>query len=337
MRTADFHYDLPSAAIAQSTVEPRDAARLLVGSTLEDLRFRDLPRLLAPGDLLVVNRTRVRHARLAGRRAGSGGAVEALLTKRIDGERWEALLRPSRRLRPGSRLEFSGIDAEVVDGPEGGVAVLRLWTADGDVEDVLGVAGTVPLPPYYHGDLPDPDRYQTMFAKTPGSAAAPTAGLHFTPRVVADLTAGGVDIAEVELEVGLDTFRPMQTERVEDHRMHRERYRVPEEAAAAVASARRRGSRVIAVGTTVVRTLESVAAGGAVAAGEGDTGLFIAPGHEFRAVDAMVTNFHAPATTLIVLVAAFVGERWRDVYAHALDTGYRFLSFGDACFLERPQ
>jgi S-adenosylmethionine:tRNA ribosyltransferase-isomerase len=331
--TADFGYDLPEQAIAQAAVEPRDSSRLLDADSLTDHRFSDLPGLLAPGDLVVVNRTRVRRARLLGRK-DTGGRVEALLLSPLGDGRWEALVRPARRIRPGCRMRFGAIGAEVVEGPTGGRVVLRLDAAD--AEAAIAAAGTVPLPPYFKGELADDDRYQTVYADRIGSAAAPTAGLHFTPRVVEALAAAGVEMAEVELEVGLDTFRPMQTERVEDHHMHRERYRVPDATAAAVAGARRRGSRVVAVGTTVVRTLETASTAHGAAAREGDTGLFITPGYRFRAVDALVTNFHAPGTTLIALVAAFVGQRWREVYTHALAEGYRFLSFGDACFLERP-
>lgn len=334
METADFRYELPDAAIAQEAIEPRDAARLLVVEDLEDRTFRELPELLRSTDLLVVNRTRVRAARLFGRKTETGGAVELLLTKRLDRERWQGLVRPARRIRPGSRLELGPVRAKVLAGPERGVVVVALEWDGGDVDDLLPSIGLVPLPPYFHGSIEDPDRYQTLFAKTVGSAAAPTAALHFTPALVTAIEAKGVSIAEVDLEVGLDTFRPMDDGPIEDHAMHRERYVVPAATVDAVQETRQRGGRVIAVGTTVVRTLETAAAGGVLVAGSGESDLFIKPGYEMRVVDAMITNFHAPGTTLLVMIAAILGPRWRSVYEHALGSGYRFLSFGDAMFLE---
>ena len=334
VQTSEFGYALPEAAIAQSAIEPRDASRLLVAQTLEDRRFTDLPTLLRPGDLLVVNRTRVRAARIHGVKADSGGRVELLLTKRIDADRWEALVKPARRVRPGTQLRFGPLRGEVLAGPDRGVVTIKL-TGDIEVEEALHDIGDVPLPPYFHGSLPNPDRYQTMFAKEIGSAAAPTAALHFTPGLVKSLEATGIETTEVELEVGLDTFRPMAEGDLEDHVMHSERFVVPEEAAAAVDATRRHGGRVVAVGTTVVRTLESVASpSGQVEAKSGDTRLFIRPGHEFAVVDALITNFHAPRTSLLVLIAAAMGERWRHAYTHALEHGYRFLSFGDAMLIE---
>jgi S-adenosylmethionine:tRNA ribosyltransferase-isomerase len=204
------------------------------------------------------------------------------------------------------------------------------------VDDVLGSAGEVPLPPYFHGSLPTPERYQTVFAKSIGSAAAPTAGLHFTPRLLETLAAGGTDVVEIELDVGLDTFRPMEDGPLADHRIHRERFSVPPATVAAIQRARRAGGRVIAVGTTVVRALETVASSGDVEAGEGESELFIVPGYRLRAVDAVVTNFHAPRTTLLALIAALLGPGWRNIYEHARSAGYRFLSFGDAMFIDEP-
>ncbi len=330
MDTADFWYELPDEAIAQTAIEPRHAARLLVVPELDDRRFSDLPQLLAPGDLLVVNRTRVRAARLRGRKE-TGGAVEALLTKRLDVERWQALIRPARRIRVGTRLDFDRIDGVVLSEPQDGVVTLGLRARVGDVDDHLPEIGELPLPPYFHGSLSDEDRYQTMFAKSVGSAAAPTAGLHFTPPVIEALRARGVEVTEVELDVGLDTFRPISAERIEDHVMHREAFRVPAAAADAIGATRSRGGAVVAVGTTVVRTLETAAEpDGVVGATEGTSGLFITPGYRFRVVDRLLTNFHAPGTTLIVLLAAFAGAGWRRAYEHALRQGYRFLSFGDA-------
>jgi S-adenosylmethionine:tRNA ribosyltransferase-isomerase len=335
--TALFDYDLPESAIAQTPVEPRDAARLLRCDPRQDLVFRELPMLLHPGDLLVVNRTRVRAARLRGYKSDTGGAVELLLLRRVDPQRWEALIRPARRVRPGTRLMLGPIGAEVVTPPDRGRIVARLFCAGGDIEEVIAVAGEVPLPPYVHRTLEDPERYQTIFAKTLGSAAAPTASLHFTEGLRDEILNRGVAIAEVDLMVGLDTFRPIATADIADHVMHTETCEIPESTAAAVARARRRGGRVVAVGTTVVRTLESSAlADGLVAPGRGDTDLFIRPGYQLRVVDSVLTNFHAPRTTLIVLIAALLGERWRAIYEHALASGYRFLSFGDAMLIERP-
>lgn len=332
LRAEDFDYDLPDEAIAQTAIEPRDASRLLVADTLEDLRFRDVARLLEPGDLLVINETRVRAARLEAVKS-TGGAVEVLLTSRGDEDRWEAMLRPARRVHAGAELTAGPLTLIVETEPERGVVELSV-SGPGDVDDLLPTIGSIPLPPYFHGTLDDEERYQTVFAKTIGSAAAPTAALHFTPDLIEALTDRGVEIAAVELEVGIDTFRPMESGPIADHRMHRERFRVPDETAHAVAAARARGSRVVAVGTTVVRTLESTADGnGCVDPGAGETDLFIAPGRRFRVVDAVVTNFHAPRTTLLVMIAAMLGDRWRPVYDHALASGYRFLSFGDAVFI----
>lgn len=334
MRTADFRYDLPTEAIAQHAVEPRDRARLLVTSTLEDHRFSDLPGLLDPSDLLVVNRTRVRAARLVGTKEGTGGRIELLLIRRLEADLWECLISPARRIRPGTRLAFGPVAGEVVTTPDRGMVCARLSGGAADVEELLPSIGEVPLPPYFRGTLDDPERYQTVFAQRVGSAAAPTAGLHFTPALLERLAEHGVEMTEVELEVGLDTFRPIAVETIEDHVMHRERYIVPEQAVAAVAACRLRGGRVIAVGTTVVRTLETAGGDGGLIAGEGDTDLFVAPGFRPSVVSAVITNFHAPATTLTVMIAALLGRDWRAVYETALARGYRFLSFGDSMFID---
>ncbi len=336
MRTADYTYDLPDAAIAQQPIEPRDAARLLVADGLSDHTFRELPDLLDPGDLVVVNRTRVRRARLIGHKAGTGGRVELLLLAPLGDGSWEALVRPARRLRAGTVVEAGPITLRLLTDPDAGTARVHLETDGSDPEAAIEASGEMPLPPYIHRRLDDPDRYQTVYAETSGSAAAPTAGLHFTDRVLEALTDRGVELAAVELDIGIDTFRPISTAAVEDHRMHTETYRVPEGTAAAVASARERGSRVVAVGTTVVRSLESAASGGGlVEPRSGATDLFITPGYRFVVVDRLITNFHVPGSSLVVLVAAFMGERWREVYAAALERGYRFLSFGDAMMVDR--
>lgn len=334
MRVEDFTYQLPDSAIAQEAIEPRHDARLLDTRDLSDHRFLDLADLLRPGDLVVVNETRVRRARLTGRRVGTGGSVELLiLTARHDGL-WEALARPARRLHPGVEIEFDGLTGRIVSDPVEGLVVVELIAPD--VDGAIEAAGEVPLPPYFKGRLDHSDRYQTMFARVAGSAAAPTAGLHFTPEVVARLEAKGIEIAGIDLHVGIDTFRPIAVDTIEDHRMHSEWCSVSEETAVAVQTARDRGGRVVAIGTTVVRALETMGnEHGTVEPGESDTEIFLKPGSEFRVVDALVTNFHVPGSTLVVLVAAFMGDRWREAYTVALERGYRFLSFGDAMYAER--
>ena len=329
MDTADLDYPLPADRIAQEPCTPRDAARLLVdrGGALAPTHHRvaDLPGLLAPGDLLVVNDTRVRRARLRLRRP-TGGAAEVLLLEPVGDGWWEAVVRPNRKLPPGTVLAGpDGVRVEV-DAELG--AGRRRVRPEGPID----VVGDVPLPPYIHRHLDDDERYQTVYARRTASAAAPTAGLHLTHEVLAGIEAAGVGIATVELVVGLDTFRPISSDVVEAHPIHTESYEVPEATLDAVAATRAAGGRVVAVGTTVVRSLESAMATGEAA---GRTSLFIRPGFEFRAVDRLLTNFHVPRTTLLALVAAFVGDRWRQLYDVALDEGYRFLSFGDAMLLSR--
>ena len=334
MLVSEFDYDLPAELIAQSAIEPRDEARLLLVDGLADIAFRDVASVLRPGDCLVVNTTRVRRARLTGRRADTGGGVELLLTARLDAERWEALARPARRLRRGVTIDVGSLTATLLEDPVDGVTIVALAPSEG-IEDVIEREGSMPLPPYFHGRLADDERYQSIFSRTVASAAAPTASLHFTPRVVDSLVRRGVDIAEVELHVGLDTFRPMGSDTVEDHAIHSEHVVVPAEAVRRVESARRRGGRVVAVGTTVVRALESAATGpGSLHPYDAPTDLFIVPGYRPRIVDAVITNFHAPRTTLLVLIAALMGDQWRDVYETAIERGMRFLSFGDAMFFE---
>ena len=334
MRVEEFTYPLPESAIAQEAIEPRHDARLLDTRDMSDHVFLDLPSMLRPGDVVVVNETKVRAARLVGQRAGTGGEVELLvLTARTDGM-WEAMARPARRLRPGVEIEFEGLAATVVEGPDNGIVAVDL-RAD-DVEAAIAAAGRVPLPPYFKGTLSDSSRYQTMFARSTGSAAAPTAGLHFTAEVVCRLQTRRIEVASVDLHVGIDTFRPISVDRIEDHRMHSEWCSIPEATADAIVRARQTGGRVVAIGTTVVRALESFAdEGGVVECGTGETALFLKPGDEFRAVDALVTNFHVPGSTLVVLIAAFMGDKWREAYRTALKRGYRFLSFGDAMYAER--
>jgi S-adenosylmethionine:tRNA ribosyltransferase-isomerase len=290
---------------------------------MSEHRFADLADLLEPGDLVVVNRSRVRAARLAGAKA-TGGQVEVLLLGPLTDDRWRAMIKPARRLRVGSMLDFGPITATIEEGPMEGIVILAL-KAEGDLEDVIARTGTVPLPPYVTVELADPERYQTIFAREVGSAAAPTAGLHFTAEVVAKLAARGIQICALELRVGLDTFRPITTERVEDHHIHTEEFSIPEPTRQAIAACR---GRVVAIGTTVVRALESDPE-------QSSTRLFITPGFEFKTVDIMVTNFHLPRTSLLVLLAAFMGPRWRAAYGVALERDYRFASFGDAMLAER--
>ena len=337
MRTADFDYALPPELIAQRPIEPRDHARLLVtrrgDGSLEHHRFFDLPALLQPGDLLVANDSRVIPARLRTRKS-TGGAVELLLLRRTEAGWWLTLARPSRRLRPGTMVSVEGggrvYEIEIGARRDDGLFEARL-----EDEALIEACGEAPLPPYIHEPLADPERYQTVYAREKGSAAAPTAGLHFTPRLMERLAARGVDVAYVTLHVGLDTFRPVEADDPREHHIHTEYAVLPPETARAIARAREHGGRVVAVGTTSVRVLESAAQGsGAIEAYRGDTGLMILPGHEFHAVDAMITNFHLPRSTLLMLVSAFAGKDLIDAaYAEAVRERYRFYSFGDAMLL----
>lgn len=334
MDTADVDYDLPLDAIAQTPAEPRDAARLLidegVGSPPRHGHIPDLVGLVRPGDVVVVNTTRVLPARLRLHKP-TGGAVEVLLLEPVDEEvphRWEALVRPSRKVPAGTELSLGGEGSIVVhdDLGEGRRIVDLRVRPEVPVLDVLARHGEVPLPPYITTALADPERYQTTYAERAESVAAPTAGLHLTPALIARVWAAGARVAPVELVVGLGTFRPIATDRVEDHQMHGERYRVPE----ATMDACRAADRVVAIGTTTVRALEAAAATGDLS---GRTELFIHGDRTFAVVDALMTNFHQPRSSLLVLVEALVGPRWRDLYREALTAGYRFLSFGDAMFL----
>lgn len=334
METADLDYDLPPGAIAQTPLEPRDAARLLidegVGRPPRHGQIPDLVGLVGVGDVVVVNTTRVLPARLRLRKP-TGGAVEVLLLEPLAGadlDRWEALVRPSRKVSPGTSL-VAGNDLTVVVGEDLGAGrrvVDVVLHGAAELFDVLGRHGQLPLPPYITQGLADPERYQTTYADQPGSVAAPTAGLHLTPALLHRIHATGARLKGVELKVGLGTFRPISCDAVEDHRMHGERYVVSE----ATLTACQRADRVIAVGTTTVRALESVADTGELA---GRTELFIHGERRFALVDAMVTNFHQPRSSLLALVDAFIGSRWRAMYQEALEVGYRFLSFGDAMFL----
>lgn len=338
MNIQDFDYVLPPSAIAQEPLADRAASRLMVldrsGGAVRHLVFRDLPGLLRPGDLLVLNRSRVIPARLLGRKP-SGGAAEVLLTRDRGGGLWEAFVHPGRRLRPGARVVVDDGLAVAIESEaqgEDGHRLVRLLAEDAAA--ALERAGHVPLPPYVRRpDRPsDRERYQTVYAREKGSVAAPTAGLHFTPELLDRLRAGGVRTAEVVLHVGPGTFRPVSVTDVRLHRVAPEPFHLPPETAAAIADTRVRGGRVVAVGTTTVRTLESRAGDGrTVTAGDGETDLVIVPGHAFRVVDALLTNFHLPRSSLLLLVAAFAGrERVLAAYAEAVREGYRFYSYGDA-------
>lgn len=340
MNTSDFVYDLPERLIAQTPVEPRDSSRLMVcsrtGGAPEHRVFRDIIEYLEPGDALVINETRVIPARLYGVRKDTGGPIEFLLLKRLSMDTWQVILRPGRRAKPGTRFEFGGgrLHAQVLSIDEGGMRTVR-FEYEGVFEELLDALGEMPLPPYIHEKLEDPTRYQTVYAREDGSAAAPTAGLHFTPELLERIAAKGIDIVPILLHVGLGTFRPVKEEHIEDHEMHTEHWEVTPDAAARINAARARGKRIVCVGTTSVRTLESAATeDGIVHAGAGDTSIFIYPGYHYKAVDALITNFHLPGSTLLMLVSAFMGrENALAVYREAVEREYRFFSFGDAMFI----
>jgi len=334
---AEFDYPLPQELIAQEPLPERDASRLLVlpreRGEVQHRSVRELPALLRAGDVLVVNDARVIPARVRGRKAGTGGKVELLLVEPLGGPEWLALAQSSKPLRAGAVVEAHGARLEVVEVRGDGELVVRL-PAEGDaLWRYLDAAGEMPLPPYIErpARAEDRERYQTIFARERGAVAAPTAGLHFTPRLLEDLRSAGVGVARVTLHVGPGTFLPVRVRRVEDHRMHRERYHVPSETAEAVSVAR---GRVIAVGTTALRTLEAAHDGAAVRAGPGSTDLFITPGYRFRAVQGLLTNFHLPRSTLLMLVSALAGlPRIQGAYGEAVARGYRFFSYGDAMLI----
>ncbi len=355
LRTSDFDFELPADLIAQTPPVERGASRLLhvdrAAGAVSDRVFADLPSLLRSDDLLVLNDTRVFPARLLGRRRPGGGAVECLLVGRVPDaadaaphiETWSALVHPGQRLRPGTRLEFGApaarLHGEVIGRHFHGRRTVRLWTAAGTaVRDAVHALGHVPLPPYIRrADLDsDRERYQTVYARHEGSIAAPTAGLHFTPEIFAALAAAGVETATVTLHVGYGTFQPVRAELIADHRMETEEYDVSADSAAALTRARAAGRRIVAVGTTSTRTLESLplAPDGTVRPGRGSTDLFIAPGHRFQLVGGLVTNFHVPRSSLLMLVSAFGGyDLVRRAYAHAVAARYRFYSYGDAMLI----
>ena len=345
MRTDDFDYELPSGLIAQEPVEPRDSCRLLVldraSGQIDHRVFSDLPEYLRSGDILIVNETRVLPARLRGVKDETGGAVEVLLLRERYEGAWECLVKPGRRLKPGAKMVFgdgamTGLIVETLD--EGGGRLVQFTLAPGERSflDIVHRIGEMPLPPYITRQVSDPELYQTVFSREERSAAAPTAGLHFTTELLARCEAAGAHIETVELDVGIDTFRPVSEDDPEDHHIHSEHFRVSKRTAEVINEARGRGGRIIAVGTTSVRALESAwdKACGEVVASEGSTTLFILPGYRFGVVDAMVTNFHVPRSTLLMMISAFAARgQILDAYALAQEERYRFLSFGDAMLI----
>ena len=342
MKTADFDYDLPEELIAQTPAEPRDHSRLLVvhrrDHTLEHRHFYDIIDYLRPGDALVINETRVIPARLLGVKEETGVPVEVLLLRRENTTDWEALVRPGRRLKPGTCCVFGEglLKCEILENvSETGGRKIRFFY-EGVFEELLDRLGEMPLPPYIHEKLENPERYQTVYARQEGSAAAPTAGLHFTPELLDRIREKGIRVVPVLLHVGLGTFRPVKVENVETHEMHSEFCQVTEDAAAALNETRRNGGRIVCVGTTSVRTLETMTTeDGVIHPGAGETKIFIYPGVRIKATDALITNFHLPQSTLLMLVSAFLGrEEALRIYREAVAEKYRFFSFGDAMFIE---
>jgi S-adenosylmethionine:tRNA ribosyltransferase-isomerase len=337
-KKSDFYYYLPEEQIAQTPATPRDSSRLLVYNRqtdkIEHRIFHDVTDYLKAGDVLVINNTKVLPARLYAH-TENGGVVEILLLKRVDKDTWEVLAKPGKKCKVGKQFKINDkLSFEVMDVTDSGERIIK-FIYDGVFEEILDEVGSMPLPPYIKEKLKDKNRYQTVYAKTDGSAAAPTAGLHFTPELLQKIRDMGVEIVEVLLHVGLGTFRPVKEDIITDHKMHSEYYAVSQSAADAINKAKAEGRRVIAVGTTSVRTLESVTGDdGKVVAGSGNTQIFIYPPYKFKCVDALITNFHLPESTLIMLVAAMTGrEKILSIYKTAVEEKYRFFSFGDAMFI----
>ncbi|MGT2894805.1 tRNA preQ1(34) S-adenosylmethionine ribosyltransferase-isomerase QueA [Streptococcus entericus] len=342
MNTKDFDFYLPEHLIAQTPLEQRDASRLLVinraSKEMTDTSFDHIIDQLNPGDALVMNNTRVLPARLYGQKPDTGGHVELLLLKNTEGDCWEVLAKPAKRLKTGARVSFGDgrLVATIIAELEHGGRIVE-FSYDGIFLEVLESLGEMPLPPYIHEKLADKDRYQTVYAKENGSAAAPTAGLHFTPELLTAIKAKGVHLVELTLHVGLGTFRPVSVENLDDHDMHSEFYQLTAEAANTLNQVKAAGGRIVAVGTTSIRTLETIGQkyGGKLQADSGWTNIFIKPGYTFTVVDSFSTNFHLPMSTLVMLVSAFAGREFvLDAYKHAVDEGYRFFSFGDAMFVQ---
>ena len=340
MKLSDFNYDLPKELIAQTPIEKRDEARLLVlhrsNKTIEHKVFKDILDYLKPGDCLVRNNTKVIPVRLYGVKEVTGANVEFLLLNRIEGDTWEVMVKPGKKLMPGARVDFGNglLKAEIIDKMEGGNRKVR-FEYDGIFNEILDQIGLMPLPPYIKEKLEKKEMYQTVYAKYDGSAAAPTAGLHFTEELLEQIKNKGVEIANVTLHVGIGTFRPVKEENIEDHNMHTEHYYIKAEDAEKINNTRKNGGRIIAVGTTSCRVLESVAdENGQVKEIEDDTNIFIYPGYKFKCVDSLITNFHLPESTLVMLVSALAGREFiLDSYKKAVEEKYRFFSFGDAMFI----
>ena len=341
MKTSDFYYDLPESLIAQEPLSKRDESRLMVldkvSGAIEHKHFYDIIDMIDPGDALILNDTRVLPARLYGEKEGTGGAIEFLLLNKHSLDTWEVILKPGRRAKPGARFVFGGgkLKAEILDIINEGNRLVR-FEYDGVFENVLDELGEMPLPPYITKKLEDKDRYQTVFAKHNGSAAAPTAGLHFTPELIDMLKKKGVNIGYVTLHVGLGTFRPVKADEITDHKMHSEFYVLPDETAELINRTKSEGGRVISVGTTATRTLETAGQNGLpLSASSGWTDIFIYPGKDFNVIDALITNFHLPESTLIMLVSALAGrDNVLNAYHEAVNEKYRFFSFGDAMFIK---
>lgn len=339
LKTSDFYFELPKELIAQDPLEDRSSSRLLMvnketGEVKHEV-FRNITDYLHPGDCLVLNNTRVLPARLMGIKDGTGASIEVLLLKRMQDDVWETLVKPGKKAKPGTHISFGDgfLKAEVTDIVEEGNRLVK-FSYQGIFEEILDKLGEMPLPPYITHKLKDKNRYQTVYAKYDGSAAAPTAGLHFTDRLLKQIEEKGVKIAYVTLHVGLGTFRPVKTENILEHHMHSEYYQVSEEAAELINKTKEKGGRIICVGTTSCRTIESAAdEEGIVRAGSRNTEIFIYPGYRFRVLDCLITNFHLPESTLVMLVSALAGrEHVLSAYEEAVKEGYRFFSFGDACF-----
>lgn len=341
LRKQDFYYELPESLIAQHPLQKRDSSRLMVlepdGGPPVHSVFSSLPQRLSPGDCLIINNTKVLPARLLGSKRGSGIACEILLLRRVEEDIWECMVRPGRRLREGQYVDFipDRFAAEIIEVVKGGNRLVR-FIYDGIWEEILDEAGMMPLPPYIHEQLEDKQRYQTVYAKQEGSAAAPTAGLHFTPELMNQIRSRGIRIAELTLHVGLGTFRPVKADNILEHEMHSEYYELSQETVDCIRETRENGGHVIAVGTTSCRVLEAVASenNGQLKAQSGWTDIFIYPGYEFKTIDALITNFHLPESTLLMLVAALAGhERIMSAYEEAIREKYRFFSFGDAMLI----
>lgn len=341
MKLDDFDFSLPEQLIAQTPLEDRSSSRLMVldkhSGEIEHRTFKDIIHYLHPGDCLVLNNTKVMPARLFGIKEGTGAHVEVLLLKQLEGDQWETLVKPAKRVKVGTVIDFGGgkLKAECIDIVEHGGRVFR-FSYDGIFYEILDDLGEMPLPPYIHEQLDNPDRYQTVFAKEIGSAAAPTAGLHFTEELLEEIRAKGIQTAFVTLHVGLGTFRPVSSENIEEHEMHSEFYQMPEETAQKLNEVRKNGGRIISVGTTSTRTLETIANrhNGSFVAESGWTNIFIYPGYEWKAIDGLVTNFHLPKSSLVMLVSALAGrENILRAYNTAVKERYRFFSFGDAMFI----